>query len=278
MSTGTDSLTKDACLADRLTPWATDLWAPFPRGTAKRRNNLRRIAGRELHHNVMYGHVRSQKRWPILVDSFEILSQRYEDSGCEDSRDLIFALLSISKEVVLGRGITVDCQKNMKDTLFALLARGGTGPIALNSRIRFATLTASVMKFSWPGYILEARILYEYQSVELKNVAQFMEIFLDEIDPSVWRSPENSYAMSKGGGGSPAKKLNKKEDRNLGQVLHSLKIPSSLRLTEKDKVENSETDIEDEYPEADWEKLQAESEILARPRIPRPPWKTPERR
>lgn len=102
---------------DQLTPWASDLWAPLA-GEDNEHQTMRRAAGHELYHSTMYGLVRSQRRWPIYVDSFEILSERYKESECEDSRDRIFALLGIAKVVALERGFTVDYRKNMEKHSF----------------------------------------------------------------------------------------------------------------------------------------------------------------
>ena len=106
---------------DQLPPWASDLWAPLAEGDNEQQK-MRRAAVRELYRSPMYGLVRSQRRWPIYVDSFETLSMRYKESECHDSRDRIFALLGIAKEVVLGRGFTVDYQKNMEETFIFLVA------------------------------------------------------------------------------------------------------------------------------------------------------------
>ena len=142
---------------DQLTPWAADLWAPLAQGDNECQK-IRRAAGRELYHSTMYGLVRSQRRWPIYVDSFENLSERYKESGCEDSRDRIFALLGIAREVVLRRGFAVDYQNDMEQTFISLIAWGGTGAIAKYSRLQFALLVAKATNLEWPSYMLESRI------------------------------------------------------------------------------------------------------------------------
>ncbi|KIM93138.1 hypothetical protein OIDMADRAFT_173399 [Oidiodendron maius Zn] len=379
---------------DQLTPWATDLWAPLT-GANDVRKKARAAAGRELYYSKMYRLIRSQRRWPSYIDTFEVLSARYEESGCEDVRDRIFALLAVSREVALGRGITVDYRNNMEETFFSLVVWGSMGPISIYSRLKFARLAARVMNLSWPGYLLECRIEFDTQRspifwkwvgqalpmavrcrylgkwtftsssdlmlqasidpglfivepkkvllplipmehtnhefdlfgfetsdiflackptghrswivaarayvqfdedlscrsfvpsifrglaidavesnrhiLKLKNIAQFMEIFLDNLSSSVWASPANTRPPVKGAG-FLARRGKDKEDRNLGEVLQGLKITSWLKLTEYDDIESEEGNSEEgETYEVDWNQLLAESEALARPRISRPP-------
>ena len=147
---------------DQLTPWASDLWAQ-PAGGDTEQQKKRRAAGRELYHSTMYGLFRSQRRWPTHVDSFKTLYELYKWSGCEDSRDRIFALLGVAKEVSFEHGFTVDYRKNKEETFISLVAWGGTGAIAVYSRIQFALLVAEAMNLEWPDYSLESRIEFEFQ-------------------------------------------------------------------------------------------------------------------
>jgi hypothetical protein len=382
---------------DQLTQWASELWAPLT-GANGGQKMARSAAGRELYHSTMYQLMRSQRRWPSYVDTFKTLSERYEYSGCEDIRERVFALLSVSREVVLKRGITVDYQKNTEETFFSLIAWGGSGPISVYSRIKFALLAAKVMELNWLEYSLECHIesdaqrspsfwkwmgqtlpmavgcqylgkwtfepysnkihsaidpglfrgepkhaflplnpiehtdldfdLFGFRTsgvflackptgrhtwtvitrayiqfygnladrnfvpsifnglnvaavvsgghiLELKNLAQFMEIFLDTLDPWVWADPENSRPPI-AGAGSLAKRPSK-DDRGLGEVIRNLKITSSLKLTENDDAETEDERDEGESFEADWNNLLAESEVLARPRVSRPPIDKPRR-
>ena len=144
---------------DQLTPWASDLWAPLPGGQPEQQIE-RRAAGREVYRSIMYGLLRSQRRWPIYADSFTDLLIRYEYSGCEDDRDRIFALLNIAKELALDRSITVDYRKDMEEIFFSLVAWEGTGSIAIHSRLEFARSVASALGFlsQWADYPLESTI------------------------------------------------------------------------------------------------------------------------
>ena len=104
-----------------------------------------------------------------------------------------------------------------------------------------------------------------------------MEIFLDKLDPGVWREPRGSGVKPKGAGFLAAK-AKQTEDRNLKEVLEGLKITNPVNLTEKGKEETTQESDEDESFDADYEKLLAPSEALAKPRLPRPPVKKPRSR
>jgi hypothetical protein len=106
----------------------------------------------------MYRIFRSQNRWPEFVESFETLSDRYRTSNCEDNRDRVFALLSISQEVVLDRPFTVDYQKSVEETFFSLMAWGATGPIETQSRLKFGILAGEVMDLRYGSYIVESQM------------------------------------------------------------------------------------------------------------------------
>ncbi|KIW19179.1 hypothetical protein PV08_03473 [Exophiala spinifera] len=140
---------------DQLTIWASKLWQ-LPASTNRRTAEARRLAGRQLHHSTMYSLFRAQRRWPGHIDSFAVLSTRYIDSQCEDDRDRVFALLGIAKEVVLNYGFTADYEKDMEETFFALVAWGGSGPVAVHSRLRFTELAASIMGLQWSNFQLES--------------------------------------------------------------------------------------------------------------------------
>jgi hypothetical protein len=142
---------------DQLTPWAAELWQ-LPPGAGTQLQEARRAAGRILHYSTMYNLFRSQRRWPSHVDSFKTLSDQYKTSNCEDSRDRVFALLAISREVILSHGFTVDYTKNMEETFLSLIAWAGSGPVAAFARLRFAQLAASIMGLRWPRYRLEWKI------------------------------------------------------------------------------------------------------------------------
>ncbi|OCL01649.1 hypothetical protein AOQ84DRAFT_230606 [Glonium stellatum] len=94
---------------DGLVQWAADLWAPLV-GAEDEQKATRSAAGRPLYHSTI-------------------------DSGCEDIRDRIFALLGIAKEVALERGLTVDYRKDKEETFISLVAWAGTGAIAICFRI-----------------------------------------------------------------------------------------------------------------------------------------------
>lgn len=386
---------------DQLTSWASRLWIPLAVGDDEKQT-MRRSAGHEVHHSIMYGLIRSQRRWPIFIESLTTLSMRYKRSGCEDSRDRIFALLSIAKEsMVRGNGgFKVDYQKDMEQTFISIVAWAGTGPIPIASRVKFARVVADVLNLKWPNYSLESRIqsnthrsptfdkwirqhliiaircqylgkwtfsqvhkrylgkaeisprvfrsepvavylsfhaleppldynfylfalntsnvllacnsfgtviaraYYQFHGqkipdrefipsifeglnvrrevgdetghhvIELSNVAQFIEVLLDELDPGVWQVSANPPGLSQGGGSLPKVKKTT-EDRDLKVVLKGLKITNSMTLTEEDERGDPEESGEDESLEADCERRQGESEVLARPRIRKPPIEKP---
>lgn len=376
-----------------------------------RKQNLRRSRGREIHHSTMYGLIKSQKRWPKFVESFETLFVRYQDSGCEDPRDRIFTLLSISKEVVLERGFNADYKLNMEDTFLSLMAWGATGPVKIDSRIKFALLAVESMDLRWLSYKLESALRFESQRswsyfkwiqqplamtvrcqrsgkwplynqrpkgrgldtisdsddedysirslpleissefveydhgdrhdldlfgfarsdirlicipavnrrrtwtvvarpsyqflshneqtsekaekrndrelaptvfeglnivedaserfvLELKNVAQFMEILLTDRGPL---PSSSTTAPGRGkGGGSLAAPTNDKA-RGLNAVLKGLRIISPITLTAEEEPATSEEDSENESTLTDWKNLVAESEVLAKVKIRKPP-------
>ena len=119
---------------DKLITWASDLWSPLP-DSEDERQLMRRGIGRQLHHNTMYGLMRSQRRWPRYRETITTLCNRYKASECEDRRDRIFALFKISKEVALGRDFSIDYQKDLEGTFLALMAWAGAGSIALTATI-----------------------------------------------------------------------------------------------------------------------------------------------
>ena len=112
-------------------------------------------------------------------------------------------------------------------------------------------------------------------SLQLKNVAQFMEILLDELDPKVWPKPGNGAVRPKGGGSLAKVKYN--ENRNRKELLERLRRTSSVTLTGKEEEKNSEGSDEDQSSDADYDKLLAEFEAIAKPRISRPPVQKPKR-
>ncbi|PMD22177.1 hypothetical protein NA56DRAFT_688308 [Hyaloscypha hepaticicola] len=396
--------------SDQSTPWAAELWTPL-NVEDDRKQNLRRSRGREIHHSTMYGLIKSQKRWPKFVESFETLFVRYQDSGCEDPRDRIFTLLSISKEVVLERGFNADYKLNMEDTFLSLMAWGATGPVKIDSRIKFALLAVESMDLRWLSYKLESALRFESQRswsyfkwiqqplamtvrcqrsgkwplynqrskgrgldtisdsddedysirslpleissefveydhgdrhdldlfgfarsdirlicipavnrrrtwtvvarpsyqflshneqtsekaekrndrelaptvfegldivedaserfvLELKNVAQFMEILLTDRGPL---PSSSTTAPGRGkGGGSLAAPTNDKA-RGLNAVLKGLRIISPITLTAEEEPATSEEDSENESTLTDWKNLVAESEVLAKVKIRKPP-------
>lgn len=385
---------------DLFTSWASDLWAPPGNGDYETQR-MRTAAGRELYRSTMYGLIRSQSRWPIYVDPFEALYERYKGSGCQDNRDRIFALLGIASEVALQRGFNVDYEKNMEDTFISLVAWEGTGTIEIHSRIRFARLAAKAMNLEWSDYLLESKIESESQrspnffkwvdqilkipircvqlgnwsfdryyktakakipsgvflfepieiylpldavehftdldfdlfgfktsnvllackatqydswtviarafyrmpheeqqdyqaanqscvrsvfeglniiadgasrcSIELNNVAQFMEILLAKLGPGIWgRRP--------GGGGNhnqnqrpnmPSSGPRESKSMSFVEVLEQLRNTNSVASMQRGKKGNPEEIIDDDSVVADMDKLLAESETLAKPRVPR---------
>jgi hypothetical protein len=97
------------------------------------------------------------------MESFATLYERYKDSGCEDGRDRIFALLGIATEVAFERGYTAEYHKTKEDTFVSLVAWGGKGAVKMNCRIQFARLTAEAMELTWPHYQLESSLESESQ-------------------------------------------------------------------------------------------------------------------
>lgn len=392
---------------DQLTPWATHLWSPLRDANSAQRSQ-RSAAGRELHHSIMYGLCRAQRRWPTSIDSFETLSARYRQSGCADERDRVFALLGIAKEIALERGFVADYRKSVEETFIALVAWGGTGPVAVHARIRFARMAARAMNLSWPSYELESslgaeesaksrnftprwagrglairlrcqslgkwtpargaetvakvspdifapepvsvhlplavsgnlqghefeffwfpttnillaceairprtstvlgRAYFDFNkstsqgrrqfsgqsvfkglsvsvetgeqcSVELRSVAQFMEVLLDTLDPRVLRQ-SGFGGSARGAPGSFARPNRDEDDRGLEAMLQGLKITSGMTLLAESaegaaKEQNEEE--EEESLDADFETLLAESDALAKARVPKALAEKPKRR
>jgi hypothetical protein len=396
---------------DLWTPWSYDLWTPL--GVADEQQQImRRSAGREVRHSTMCGLIRSQKCWPMEIESLETLSKRYKKSECEDRRDKIFALFSIAKEVNPDRPFTVDYTKDIEETFISLVAWVASGPIWMGFIIDFARVVADGLDLKWRGYSLEstiesddqrsppffkwvsqpleitlwghnlgkwsfqrkddlmwaqirpgafdsepilvyllplsdrqrsfepyfdllalktsnvllacqndrvvtrayyqfhghkllpqrklARIGARYQSsdqrlpgesfvpsvfeqmevgyswLKLQNVAQFMEILLDKLDPGVWRQPPRIYGGGLLGGGGM--NFESSGDRDLKVVLKNLKIKGLISLTGMEEEDDSEDSDEDESLQAGFERLQAESEALAKPRVRKPPIEKPRRR
>ncbi|KAI8689479.1 HET domain-containing protein [Fusarium sp. Ph1] len=149
-----------------LTAWGSDLWAPLAEDKAvgdDGKQTKRRYTTSELFHSTMYGLICSQRRWPTQMESFATLYERYKDSGCEDGRDRIFALLGIATEVAFERGYTVEYHMTKEDTFVSLVAWGGKGAVKINCRIQFARLTAEAMELTWPHYQLESSLESESQ-------------------------------------------------------------------------------------------------------------------
>lgn len=147
---------------DQVTSCASDLRTPLD-GGGHEHQVMRRAAGRELNHSTMYRIIRSQRRWPRFVDSFETLYELYKESGCQDDRDRIFALLAIAKEVVLNHNLTADYNADMEETFISVVAWAGRGAVKIHSRIQFARLAANAMNLKWPRYSLESTIEIESQ-------------------------------------------------------------------------------------------------------------------
>jgi hypothetical protein len=117
-------------------------------------------------------------------------------------------------------------------------------------------------------------------SLTLQNVAQFMEILLDKIDPSVWEQPLIEYGGVSGPWRSSFDEVSGETGLKaaLKIVLNTLKIKSPISLTGVVEEEESEDSEEDEVSETEWDKGRAESEVLAKPKIPKPPIEQPRRR
>lgn len=381
--------------------WSADLWAPLAEGDNDQQV-IRRTAGRQLHHSTMYGLIRAQRRWPVMLDSFEVLGKRYTTSGCQDIRDRVFALLGIAREVVLQRPFAVDYEKNVEETFIALVAWAGTGCIAMNSRIHFASLVAQTLKLEWTNYPLESTAHFGFQrspsflkwgqqalsimvpclhigkfyferssdtrtarisphlfqrepvevhiplnsltpptnstydlfgfstsniffactvsgtrswtvitrasinfsdsarrthieqsvfqglivmmdvdghySVQIKNVAQFMEIFLDRLDPQVWAVPQSSSGGTPrvGGNSDPAEpSYTDPKYESVRLLRQSLQIRNKVTILDEQQEDEDENSDEDESFYRDWERLKADSDTLAKPRVPRPRMEMP---
>ncbi|KAH8889207.1 HET-domain-containing protein [Thozetella sp. PMI_491] len=139
---------------DLYTLWACELWK-HPDRDDLTKQTVRRGVGRELNHSTMYTLIRSQRRWPFSMDSFEDLYERYKESGCQDGRDRIFALLGLAREVTLQRRFIPDYRKTREDTFISLIQWAGAGSIKRNSRLRFAQMSAKAMGLEWSQYPLE---------------------------------------------------------------------------------------------------------------------------
>ena len=100
-----------------------------------------------------------------------------------------------------------------------------------------------------------------------------MEILLGELDPKVWEQPGNSGRRPQGAGSLA--KAPKNENRNLKEMLGGLKLTSSVTLVEQEKEGSGEESDQDESFNADRDKLLADSEALAKPRIPKAPVEKP---
>ncbi|KAG4419436.1 hypothetical protein IFR04_007393 [Cadophora malorum] len=109
-------------------------------------------------------------------------------------------------------------------------------------------------------------------SIQLKNVAQLMELLLDKLDPQVWFHP---WKSTKSGVGLGPSKLAKKEDKNLKTQLGVVTMTRAVLLSSNDDQQNAEEDCEQDSIEADCENLQAISESLAKPRVQKPPIEKP---
>jgi ParB-like chromosome segregation protein Spo0J len=72
------------------------------------------------------------------------------------------------------------------------------------------------------------------------------------------------------GGGSLAAPTND-ETRGLKVVLKGLRMINPIPLTAEEEQATSEEESEDESPLKDWKKLVAESEVLAKAKIRKPP-------
>ncbi|EEU40601.1 uncharacterized protein NECHADRAFT_75911 [Fusarium vanettenii 77-13-4] len=374
-----------------VTAWTSDLWAPLAEDKGVGQNGeqtKRHCATSELFHSTMYGLIRSQRRWPTHRESFATLYQRYKDSGCEDGRDRIFALLGIATEVTFERGYNAEYHRTKEETFFSLVAWGGKGAVKLNSRIEFARLTAEAMELTWPHHQLESSLevesqrspsffkwvhqplaislrcsrrgkwpfhrqlettgatiftadsgaevhlprganehdayldLYEFGfetsnvclacqvtrqnswtvvgrvyyakpvsevrqrvpsvfqgltiaadgtggfGVQLENVAQFMELFLDKCDVRPTRGVGLSSLFTRARGAGTLRRVKESKNRNLEEVLEKLKIASSLNLDTWKGGGGSVNGVDDDSVDADLDKLLDPSEELASSRVP----------
>jgi hypothetical protein len=145
---------------DLWTPWAYDIWTPLGI-TDEQEQIMRRSAGKWLHHSTMYGLIRSQKRWPMEIESLETLSTRYKKSECEDRRDKIFALFSIASEVRHGHIFNVDYTKDIEGTFISLVAWATSGPLWNGPIVSFARAIANGLDLKWPDYVLESTVELE---------------------------------------------------------------------------------------------------------------------
>ncbi|RSL87593.1 hypothetical protein CEP51_002140 [Fusarium floridanum] len=141
-----------------------------------------------LHSSTMTGLIRSQRRWPSDKESFMTLYERYKDSGCEDGRDRIFALLGISTEVTSKCGYTADYLKSKEETFFSLVAWAGKGAVKMDSRLHFARMTAEAMDLTWPHHQLESSLESESQRSPsfFKWVQEPLEMSLRSYKLGVW--------------------------------------------------------------------------------------------
>jgi hypothetical protein len=107
--------------------------------------------------------------------------------------------------------------------------------------------------------------------VELKNVAQFMEMLLDRLDPQVWAAPSNRGAVSRGGSGNLAKPSYVKSGyEDLQLILHSQRIKNAVNILNDEEKEEKEDGDEDESLYKDWENLTADCDTLVKLKTSKP--------
>ncbi|PMD33271.1 hypothetical protein L207DRAFT_557891 [Hyaloscypha variabilis F] len=318
---------------DEKVPWSTfasactfppDLWTPWEQ-------IMRRSAGKWLHHSTMYGLIRSQKRWPMEIESLETLSTRYKKSECEDRRDKIFALFSIASEVRHGHIFNVDYTKDIEGTFISLVAWAISGPLWngpistveleeqrsptffkwVNQPLRITLWGLNLGKWSFErhGPLLVAQISprefrsepvqvhlhifssYNLPTLEFELLAlETSNIFL-ACQNNHWLLPEHAPTLLGGPGLSRSYVPSVFEGLEVGEfslalqnvaqfleiLLDKLDPSSPISLMGVVAEEDSGDSEEDGASETEWDKRRAESEVLAKPKIRRPPIEQPRR-
>jgi len=104
-------------------------------------------------------------------------------------------------------------------------------------------------------------------ALELKNLAQFMEVLLADGRTL----PSNSTTARYGKGAGSLAVPTSDETRGLNAVLKGLRIISGITLTAEEEQATSEEESEYESTLTDWKKIVAESEVSAKVKIRKPP-------
>jgi len=109
--------------------------------------------------------------------------------------------------------------------------------------------------------------------IKIKNAARFIVILLDKLDPWIWRPPSS---LKRGGGGTP-EAARKWGSSALKDEFRVLDITSAIAVgLAEDEVHSSAEEMDEwDSVKADCKWLEAESDVLAKPRIRKPPIENP---